>query len=51
MLKNIYKMSPIHRLGREVKFADLWMGTNYGALKMQYPAHFFLRYFIPKIRI
>jgi hypothetical protein len=27
-LKNIYKVSPIHRLGREVKFADLWMGNN-----------------------
>ncbi|MFH0729317.1 MAG: RHS repeat-associated core domain-containing protein [Pseudomonadota bacterium] len=22
-------MSPIHRLGREVKFSDLWMGTTY----------------------
>lgn len=29
MLKNIYKMSPIHCAGREDKFADLWMGTNY----------------------
>jgi hypothetical protein len=28
-LKNIYKMSTIHRFDREVKFADLWMDTTY----------------------
>jgi hypothetical protein len=29
MLKNIYKMSQIHCVCREDKFADLWMDTSW----------------------